>query len=697
MCKNGDGCCPAACNHNNDSDCSATCGNGIVESGETCDGANCPTDCNDGNACTTDMLTGSAANCSAACTHTLISQCTSGDGCCPAGCNNGTDTDCSAKCGDGIVQPPETCDGVNCPTSCNDGNACTKDTLTGSATNCSAACSFQTITACVGGDGCCPAGCTHNSDSDCSATCGNNIVEVGETCDGNCPTSCNDGNACTKDSLTGSAMNCSAVCSFQPITTCTPGDGCCPAGCNHANDSDCSAFCGDKVVEAGETCDGNCPSDCNDGNACTIDRLLGSAATCSAQCDHTVITQCTSGDGCCPAGCNHATDSDCSATCGNGTVEAGETCDGNCPTSCDDSNACTVDTLTGSAANCSAKCTHAPITQCQNGDGCCPSGCNHSNDNDCLGSSPIGGACAQASDCASGECFLQFNTGYNGGYCTLGCIPSPSPSPTDCGTGNHCGAVNATTGNGFCLKSCTSIGDCRTAPSPSPAPQDCYDVDGDTRKECFSVAALTGGAAVGTPCVQDNQCAGGQAGFCQTQAGQGFKDGYCTTVCDPAASPSPTPQPGSCPSGSTCTLNGALGLNTCFKNCTAQADCGRGTGVGNGYDCFNIGAASNICSESANGTGNIGDTCAGYWECKGGINGNCLGFTNGYCSQFCDAPGTCTGNGNCCASGSTCVPNAVGSTFSLCEKDCTDVSQCRQADGFQCIQPPMDTNKECIQ
>ena len=48
----GDGCCPAGCNLTVDSDCSATCGNGVVEAGETCDGVNCPTDCNDGNACT---------------------------------------------------------------------------------------------------------------------------------------------------------------------------------------------------------------------------------------------------------------------------------------------------------------------------------------------------------------------------------------------------------------------------------------------------------------------------------------------------------------------------------------------------------------------------------------------------------------------------------------------------------------------
>jgi len=36
-CTGGDGCCPAGCNANNDSDCDAVCGNTIKEPGETCD------------------------------------------------------------------------------------------------------------------------------------------------------------------------------------------------------------------------------------------------------------------------------------------------------------------------------------------------------------------------------------------------------------------------------------------------------------------------------------------------------------------------------------------------------------------------------------------------------------------------------------------------------------------------------------
>jgi len=74
-------------------------------------------------------------------------------------------------CGNGHIDPGETCDG-NCPTSCDDGQLCTVDTLSGSAGACNAACSNAPINACVSGDGCCPAGCGGQGDSDCCANPG---------------------------------------------------------------------------------------------------------------------------------------------------------------------------------------------------------------------------------------------------------------------------------------------------------------------------------------------------------------------------------------------------------------------------------------------------------------------------------------------------------------------------------------------
>src|SRR5262252_6275973 len=110
--------------------CHHVCGNGIQECGEECD---------DGN----NM---------------------SGDGC---------SADCKNECGDGVVQPTEKCDTAipagqhgACPTSCDDQMACTTDSLTGSG--CQQQCVHGAITACQGGDGCCPSTCTTGNDSDCS-------------------------------------------------------------------------------------------------------------------------------------------------------------------------------------------------------------------------------------------------------------------------------------------------------------------------------------------------------------------------------------------------------------------------------------------------------------------------------------------------------------------------------------------------
>jgi hypothetical protein len=78
------------------------------------------------------------------------------------------------------------------------------------------------------------------------ASCGNGMIDVGETCDppATCPVSCDDGNACTVDELTGSAMTCNISCNNSVITTCASGDGCCPVGCMAAEDTDCAVGLG---------------------------------------------------------------------------------------------------------------------------------------------------------------------------------------------------------------------------------------------------------------------------------------------------------------------------------------------------------------------------------------------------------------------------------------------------------------------
>ncbi|MFO0614822.1 MAG: hypothetical protein U0414_19700 [Polyangiaceae bacterium] len=70
------------------------CGNGIVESPETCDG-DCPVECIDPNLCTSEVPAGT--ECDLTCDFKPLIACKSGDGCCPMGCFNGNDRDCAQK------------------------------------------------------------------------------------------------------------------------------------------------------------------------------------------------------------------------------------------------------------------------------------------------------------------------------------------------------------------------------------------------------------------------------------------------------------------------------------------------------------------------------------------------------------------------------------------------------------------------
>lgn len=85
---------------------SATCDNGVIDSGETCDPpGTCPTSCAaSGDACAPNQLVGSAAGCTAECVPQAITACVSGDGCCPASCDPASDDDCAGGGGDDTGQ-----------------------------------------------------------------------------------------------------------------------------------------------------------------------------------------------------------------------------------------------------------------------------------------------------------------------------------------------------------------------------------------------------------------------------------------------------------------------------------------------------------------------------------------------------------------------------------------------------------------
>lgn len=78
-----------------------SCGNNVVDPGETCDG-DCPTSCTpSADACMPNVLVGTVATCTAQCQVQIVTACKDGDGCCPQGCTTANDNDCGGGGGGG--------------------------------------------------------------------------------------------------------------------------------------------------------------------------------------------------------------------------------------------------------------------------------------------------------------------------------------------------------------------------------------------------------------------------------------------------------------------------------------------------------------------------------------------------------------------------------------------------------------------
>ena len=176
------GCCVDPCCE------AAVCGNGVVESGETCDGA-CPTACDDGDVCTDEVLIGSAVDCTAECSVTVNvnacddnSVCTVGDVCTGAeGRCSGTD---------------------NSATECNDNNACTMDYC-----NAVSGCGHNLIAGC----------CVADLECDDGDPCTFDVCDTGlDTCTNAAAPVCNT--VCPADHPSG-------PCDYTSIAACAIKDG----------------------------------------------------------------------------------------------------------------------------------------------------------------------------------------------------------------------------------------------------------------------------------------------------------------------------------------------------------------------------------------------------------------------------------------------------------------------------------------
>ncbi len=611
-----DGCCPQGATSGTDIDCPASCGNGAVDLGETCDSAittgdgACPTaaDCDDHNGCTSDSVNG--GGCTQRCQNELITA-PSGqtiDRCCPGGANNNTDTDCPIACGNGAVESGEQCDVAiaqvlsgHCPNAaeCNDNRACTDDSLAGEGT-CGARCEHAQRG--VSGeitDGCCPAIGSFNTDADCPAVCGNGVLEAGagEACDttiaagqaGHCPASaaeCDDTNACTTDGTSGTG--CARACTHPAVTQCQlVDDGCCPAGCNANIDGDCSPSCGNGTVEGppagNETCDteiaagssGACPTlaSCNDNMACTADSVAGSG--CNQVCVNAPINDASGdvSDGCCPPGANSTTDTDCPVVCGNDLVETGETCDtgiavgqpGACPrlADCTDSDACTTDGL-DNPGTCRAACApHTGIVPC------CGNGEVESGET-CDTSIPSGQAGACPTTCNDNNpCTTDTSSG---SACTASCTHTPFQPCCGDGIVTNTGELEET---------------CDTAIAAGQ-PGSCERITCNDGIDCTSDAPVSaGGNACKKICphspINDPDGAGMPDGCCPPQSrflqdadcncGDGTVDATSFEQCDDANASNGD----NCTNS--CTLGGGMAVGS---PCTMDSDC---SALGSGAAC----------------------------------------------------------------------------------------------------------------
>jgi hypothetical protein len=279
------------------------CGDGKITGDELCDiaiadkmpGA-CPDECPSEHACQPRALEGS--RCQAHCVNVVL-PCTSGDGCCPAACGNPQDDDCSASCGDGVVQPDagESCEVAGpdselpeadaCPTACaDDANACTVETLMGSADNCNAICVTAVIDTVDDDDGCCPDRANSTVDDDCPVVCGNGVIEAGEDCDGgsNCDDQCRSTVVTEPQRCMSVFTGPAASCRDCMCTSCTTAVNDCFDSGNATRDANCAEIvaCGLESGCRGSECwcgfDTDPDGTCLVGNgpcARLLDRIAG--------------------------------------------------------------------------------------------------------------------------------------------------------------------------------------------------------------------------------------------------------------------------------------------------------------------------------------------------------------------------------------------------------------------------------------
>ncbi len=315
-----------------------------------------PVVCNDNNACTTDTCDPAIG-----CVYTPNPPCNDNNACTTDTCDPaiGCVYTPNPPCNDSNACTTDTCDpAIGCVYTpnppCNDSNACTTDT-------------------------CDPAiGCVYTPNPPCNDgnACTTDTCDPAIGCVYTPNPPCNDGNACTTDTC-----DPAIGCVYTPNPPCNDSNACTTDTCDPA--IGCvytpNLPCNDSNACTTDTCDPaigcvytpNPP--CNDSNACTTD-------TCDPAigCVYTPNPPCNDGDACTtdtcvPAiGCVYTPNPPCndSDACTTDTCDPAIGCVYTPNPPCDDQNACTTDTCDPVMG-----CVYTPNPPCDDGDACTTDTC----------------------------------------------------------------------------------------------------------------------------------------------------------------------------------------------------------------------------------------------------------------------------------------------------------------------------------
>jgi hypothetical protein len=690
--------------------------------------------CDDGNACTAEdvCVEGFCGGGPAACDDQ--NSCTD-DLCKPflgcvhvpnsGTCNDGDPCTINEACKAGVCQGAA-------PVSCDDANACTKD----SCDVATGACLHEPLdgTACDDGHPCtkadkCKAGhCVGGTWDSCDDVnpCTEDSCDPATGCV-NKPNSlpCDDGSKCTLQDLCSNGQclgTVALVCIDGKVCT---DDTCDPAvGCVFKNNSapcDDGSLCTAVDTCSGGVCKGSQPPDCADANLCTDD-LCHPLSGCyhtnnSAPCDDG--DPCTLEDKCSQAKCtsgktkdcndkNSCTDDVCNKitgecdytnrnglpcddgnACKSNDLCFGPVCMGTVWVDCDDSNMCTEDTCEEATG-----CIHTPVfnlcndaNECTENDVCSNGICKGSGGPSCDDGKP----CTKDTCTKLGGCAHTVITGAcsDGNPCTTGdtcdgetCVGGPAPN---CNDNNPCtadtcdpavaGGCKHTPNTAACDDGnpCTSGDTCSGGTCKPGGIASCSDGNPCTDDPCLPAVGCKhlkreGSCDDSDPCSTDDFCMDGKC--VPGKAVSCDDDDQCTDdSCEAGVGCLHSLSAGACEEGDLCSVQDTCVNGSCIPG--KEADCD------DDNPCTDDSCDPQVgCVNAANSLPcDDGDPCTTFDTCAQGV---CYGGP----AATCDDGNGCTDDA--CEPGSGCTHQANNAP-------CRDANLCTTGDtcaGGNCVGGP---------